>query len=164
MRPIWPLTNDREQNLWSRRPLSRLSLTPIQCQARVQWWLAPSIWNCAGWGHAAFSVKSSFLLCPDNHQKCVWRCPASMGILPLLLHATEAHNRPLWFRVPFLLIAGPLVVISYTSSTAEYMTFCDLFCCRSFCITLDFLFTKIMLGRMCCYEFPSSLPNTSLSS
>ncbi|GFT21694.1 transposable element Tc1 transposase [Trichonephila clavipes] len=48
---------------------------PVHCRVRLQWCLALSGWNHADWRRIAFSGKSGFQLCPDDHRRRFWRRP-----------------------------------------------------------------------------------------
>ncbi|GFS49661.1 structural maintenance of chromosomes protein 6 [Trichonephila clavipes] len=64
-----------------------------------------------------FSNKSLFQLCPDNHQGCVWRHPVQFANPAFTI--AQALNHELWFRVPFLLIVGPLWSSFRSTLTAQ---------------------------------------------
>ncbi|GFX64941.1 transposable element Tc1 transposase [Trichonephila clavipes] len=75
---VSPMTLHRhliEQTLRSYRPVRHRSLTPAHCRARLQWVLARSGWNHTDRGCIMFSDESRFQLCPDDHQRRVWRPP-----------------------------------------------------------------------------------------
>ncbi|UYV84357.1 hypothetical protein LAZ67_X001927 [Cordylochernes scorpioides] len=79
-------------------------------------------WNCADWGRIVFSDESSFLLCPDDRCKRVWRRPGQR-VDPSL--TVEHHTGPqqgvmVWNGISFD-SRTPLVVIPGTL-TAQRLT------------------------------------------
>ncbi|GFV08804.1 transposable element Tc1 transposase [Trichonephila clavipes] len=63
-----------KRNFSPYRLLLNLPLTPANCQARLKWCLARSVWNHADWRRIVFS-ESRFQLCPNDNRKRVWRRP-----------------------------------------------------------------------------------------
>ncbi|GFV12605.1 transposable element Tc1 transposase [Trichonephila clavipes] len=101
---------------------AHLSRTLAHCRARLQWYLARSGWNHAGWGRIVFSNESGFQLCPDDHQRRVWRRPWKRAdpSFTISRHTSPQPGVMVWGLISFDSCV-PLVVIRGAFTAQRYV-------------------------------------------